>query len=366
MNSQRQRAHDRGTRLLRGTLLTVLWTAALCGVGVREAVAQSAAAERSVAYPQSARGSRTGHVVPFGRDASGRFDACRFQQLIPAAWLPAAGAQIHGIEIEGAAADGALSHERFELRLAVATAQALSTTFADNLGATKLVVASAPSSGWWLVDGGRLRIDFDQPFAMPADSPHGLVLEVRKRVAVDSAPQLAGVRTAGDQAIDFLPAARYAAGGIDSGADDAAMASRALAAPVEVRLLTTGSPTLRAGSARAGAAGRRFALGGTIDLEVQCAAGAPVVFVASPSVVGGGFRTPLLTGTGWIDLATLWNLQTGVSSADGGARLTLAIPHSPGLVGLPLTFQSIVLESPPSGGAPRLRWSTAVRARLTD
>jgi hypothetical protein len=170
------------------------------------------------------------------------------------------------------------------------------------------------------------------------DGVSDLVIDVRKVVNPATAPFATMNATSNPPRLD-LPAMIASFGGPGSGAATAASA-QTLTAPLQMRLIWSGVPTVRLLGDSA-ASGNQFGLGGSIGHTVSGTPGSIVGdFVGTsfldPPVTLGPIQGRLLVQGATLDFATL--------PASGEAGFRMAIPNDHSLVGLHLTFQSATLD----------------------
>jgi hypothetical protein len=321
------------------------FVAALC---VATAVVESPVAQ-TVFVPDANPSSGTCSVVPFGADdPASPFADQVVQILLTNDRFGSAAGVVTDLSF-ASCATGRLHFDELRVTVGTTSATVLSSDFAGNLGASTVEVLRLRDHDWPLVADQWRPLGIQIPFVV--DGSANLVVEFRTRGASWVPEGGGGVGTPGFHAATSIPRA------VAIGVGDVP--------PTQASTVDMAGPKVAL----------RFGLAGSGRYGVGCAGGSgivPFAFVASPAVLGqtlvfGSFGPPatfraMLLGLDTraplypIDLApggmpgcrlyhdVALGAQGGFADGAGVSAATIPVPPVPGLVGLSVYAQAVVLD----------------------
>jgi len=287
-----------------------------------------------IAYPQDSISISQGSILPLGYFSGvPNQEERRMQMVVPASWLPPTGATVTGIAFR-ANSSGTIVYDSLRIDLSHHTTTNLDISFAANLPSPQTVVPAASRTVNW-PHNQWVEIPFATTFAY--DGQSHLVVDLQ--LIVNAASTFCSHQVAGNPERNDLPLGPAVAGGIGSGAVTAATGSF-MKAPLQFRLLVSGTPTMTLLSNRGGAFNNTFAIGTTVNVNVN----APVGQLYGTLVNLGYQVVPVpiapLGGEAWVLGNTLFlGVTAGAVTTNG-----IVVPNDAGLVGLPLAMQSVVVD----------------------
>lgn len=288
----------------------------------------------AMAYPQETLRGSNGNLAPFGISSTNAIAEGRAQILIRADHLPAPGGVLLGLSVH-CQNSGTLTYQSLDIDISHTTVNTLGPTFAQNAPQPWTVLSLQNQA---VTFNGSQWYDFlfTQPFVH--DGVSNLVIESRKVVVPQS--RLYTMTTVGNPIRTDLPNMIYEFGNQGSGASQLPTA-RFAAAPLQVRLLWAGVPTLSLKSDRFTAGtGNTFALGQPFDVMVRGTPGSFVLLLAGTGLTQASL--PPVIGTWWVNGSTVL-----VGTLSPSRELTIApvVPANPALVGLYVTWQAGVIDA---------------------
>ena len=289
-----------------------------------------------VAYPQDTTKGTSGNLVPLGFSFGPTYDEGRYQELIPATHLPTKGGVILGIAVNCQTYSGKVIYKSLSIEMGHTKRTSLDPNFAVNLPKPTTVVrvlATTYARRAWT------SILFTRPFTY--NGKDNLVIQFRKvydRKAYP-VPGMVTMETSGNPGRKDLPKTAYTFGALGSGASNASTAKFLYPAPLKVRLLFGGTPTLTLKSDPAGTKKYVFPLGGSMDFSVYGPKSS--FFIA---FMDAGFQKPaVLPGIGGFPRVRL-KFLLAYGAVPGPATWKVAIPNTPSLVGSKLVYQAVLVD----------------------
>ncbi|MCA8952550.1 MAG: hypothetical protein KDE27_23765 [Planctomycetes bacterium] len=292
------------------------------------------------AHPLDNLNSGVSQNIPIaGNSAS--WDEARSQFLFRAQYLPPIPALLNGIEWVPNT-NGTTTYERFEIWVDHTQNSTLSTTFAANLSANPTLVFSAsPGSITW-TGAQWTPIVFTTPFVY--DGQSNLVVEIRKQInRIVSPPPSISHRVLTYPRRNDLGPPIWAWGAYGSGAVDATTAQTTYNTELLTRLDWLGAATLNVDSTRdtTGNSNRSyFHIGATATFTTQSAPNEFYVQGYDFALQPVPLPIPGFSGG-------LWLLNpvalAGFLDGSGFASQSVALPSDPGLIGITLYAQSVIL-----------------------
>lgn len=313
----------------------VLSAAALAALLPAQQVARTA-------HPQESVQNFNGNLAPFGVFNTGTGAEARTQILVPKHELPSRPALLTGLELT-ALVGGTVNYAALTIRVMQTNATSLSQVFSLNMIGPAVTVFQATNLQKSFSTTGWTGLTFTQGYQH--DGASSLLIEVFKQVTAPPGGSFPFVTmaTSSLQVRTDRPQMVYAFGSPGSGAAGSSSAF-ASADPVSLRLVWSGTPTLRnLGDAGLTSTFNQYAVGGSVTFTVDGQPGELWGLAGANGFLPAAVAIPGLSGALRLNGPVLF--ANGALGASGSGQQVLAIPNVPALAGGYFAYQAVTVNA---------------------